>query len=157
MGCSNILSWQHITIITTMIIKNLKLFIIYWFPVVAWAGVIFYLSNQPGLKSDLPWIYDFILRKIAHFTEFSILFLLIFRALKSHLIEIKKALVWALVLTIFYAVSDEYHQSFVAERTASPIDVMIDSLGVLIIFWWLLARSKRRKPKGEGGRFRRSL
>jgi VanZ family protein len=31
-----------------------------------------------------------------------------------------------------FAASDEFHQSFVPSRTASPIDVMIDIIGALI-------------------------
>ncbi len=113
-----------------MIKKILK----YWLPVVVWAAFIFYLSNQPGLKSGLAWPYDFILRKTAHIVEFAILFLLLLRALeKGHNLATKKALAWAFVLTIFYAASDEYHQSFVVQRVASLTDVVIDSLGVFLL------------------------
>lgn len=113
-----------------------KLFILYWLPAILWAGFIFYLSSLPGLKSNLPWPYDFILRKIAHILEFAVLFLLLIRAFdKGHTISTKKALLWAFILTIFYAISDELHQSFVADRIASPADVAIDSLGVLLIIW----------------------
>ncbi|OIP78839.1 MAG: hypothetical protein CO002_01580 [Candidatus Portnoybacteria bacterium CG_4_8_14_3_um_filter_44_10] len=122
-------------------IKTLRMFLYYWLPVIIWAGFIFYLSNQPGLKSSLAWPYDFILRKGAHIVEFAVLFLLLLRALeKGHNLATKKALGWAFVLTIFYAVSDEYHQSFVAQRVASLTDVAIDSLGVLLIIWRRLRR-----------------
>jgi len=122
-------------------IKTLRMFLYYWLPVIIWAGFIFYLSNQPGLKSSLAWPYDFILRKGAHIVEFAVLFLLLLRALeKGHNLATKKALVWAFVRTIFYAVSDEYHQSFVAQRVASLTDVAIDSLGVLLIIWRRLRR-----------------
>lgn len=58
----------------------MRKFIKNWLPVFLWAAVIFYLSSQPGLKSGLLWPYDFILRKLAHITEYAILFLLIIRA-----------------------------------------------------------------------------
>jgi VanZ family protein len=38
------------------------------------------------------------------------------------------------VITIFYALTDEYHQSFVAGRTALPSDVVYDSIGVMITY-----------------------
>jgi len=114
------------------ILKILK----YWLPVILWAGLIFYLSAQPSLKSGLPWPYDFILRKGAHITEFAILFLLFLRAFGSHNFSNKKALFWAFALAILYAISDEFHQSFVAQRVASLSDVAIDSFGVLLLTWW---------------------
>ncbi len=115
-------------------------FVKYWLPVILWAGLIFYLSNQPGLKSGLEWPYDFILRKAAHITEFAILFLLLERAFANQNLSTKKALFWAFVSTILYAASDEFHQSFVAQRMASLSDVAIDSFGVLVLTWWRIRR-----------------
>lgn len=111
-----------------------------WLPIILWAGLIFYLSAQPGLKSGMPWPYDFILRKGAHIVEFSILFLLLISAFENYQLPIKKALLRAFCLTILYAISDEFHQSFVAERVASLADVAIDSLGVLLLTWWKIRR-----------------
>ena len=45
---------------------------------------------------------------------------------------------WA--LAFLYAISDEYHQSFVAGRYASWIDVLIDSAGAAVALFW--ARKK---------------
>jgi VanZ family protein len=122
-----------------------------WLPVVLWAGLIFYLSSQPGLKSGLVWPYDFILGKGAHVTEFAVLFLLLYRAMANYSLEkpagreacqkaSKKALLWAFVATILYAAFDEFHQFFVAGRVASLTDVAIDSLGVLLLIEWRLRR-----------------
>jgi len=128
-------------IVARFLMKNklLKIFK-YWLPVILWAGLIFYLSAQPSLKSGLAWPYDFILRKGAHIVEFSILFLLLISAFGNYRMSIKKALLWAFCLTILYAISDEFHQSFVAERVASLADVAIDSLGVLLFTWWQIRR-----------------
>ena len=38
----------------------------------------------------------------------------------------------ALVISIGYAATDEFHQSFVAGRHGSPVDVLIDSAGVAL-------------------------
>ena len=136
----------------TKLLKN-------WLPVFLWAGLIFYLSAQPGLKSGMPWPYDFILRKGAHITEFAVLFLLLLRAFNNYsnqpssaplsgaseglfsLKENKKVLFWAFCLTILYAISDEFHQSFVVQRVASLSDVAIDSFGVLLVTWWHVKRN----------------
>ena len=49
-----------------------------------------------------------------------------------------------------YAASDEYHQSFVADRGPSVFDVMIDSAGVIagvLLMFWIL---QRKKPSPGG-------
>lgn len=115
-------------------------FIKNWLPVFLWAGLIFYLSAQPSLKSGYPWPYDFILRKGAHIIEFAVLFLFLLRAFGSHNISPKKALLWAFVLAILYAISDEFHQLFVSGRVGAPSDVVIDSLGIFLITWWRIRK-----------------
>jgi VanZ family protein len=94
-----------------------------WLPVVAWAAVIFALSSVPSLSTHLG-TWDLVLRKCAHMTEYAILAVLIQRASGS----------WAaaFALAVAYAGSDEWHQTFVRGRHGSPVDVGIDTVGVLI-------------------------
>jgi VanZ family protein len=101
-----------------------------WLPVALWCGLIFYLSSIPGLKTELG-ILDLILRKIAHMTEYFVLVLLIYRAMrKSFRLEFGKLLFWSSFAAFLYAISDEYHQTFVATRCGNVFDVMIDSVGI---------------------------
>lgn len=103
---------------------------LFWLPVAAWCGLIFALSGVPGLDSGLSW--DFTLRKGAHMFEYAVLFLLVRRALAATTRLSRGACVsTAVALTVLYAVSDEFHQSFVPNRGASALDVMIDAVGVL--------------------------
>jgi VanZ family protein len=96
-------------------------------------GVIFYLSSQPDLKSGFESQTDFILRKLAHITEYGILIFLAWRALSDGGEEKKKRyLIVAFIFSVLYAASDEYHQLFVHGRVGSSVDVMIDSMGILI-------------------------
>jgi VanZ family protein len=94
-----------------------------WVPVVLWAAVIFTFSSIPGLATDLG-VWDTILRKCAHMTEYAILALLLFRALGRELP--------AFLFGLAYAVSDEIHQHFISGRHGSPVDVAIDTVGVLL-------------------------
>jgi VanZ family protein len=94
-----------------------------WLPVIVWAGVIFVLSSIPSLSSGLG-TWDLVLRKGAHLAEYSILGLLLLRALGRE--------VPAFVLAVAYAVSDEVHQHFVPGRNASPADVAVDAAGVAV-------------------------
>jgi len=94
-----------------------------WLPVVAWAALIFSLSSIPHLGTGLG-TWDTILRKGAHVTEYAIFGLLLLRAVGRA--------VPAFLLGVGYAITDEVHQHFVNGRHASPIDVAIDSAGLLV-------------------------
>ncbi len=73
-----------------------------------------------------------ILRKLAHMAEYAILFLLSWRGLgESDHLSRKRKLFVALVLTVFYAATDEYHQTFVPGRSGAVRDVAIDVLGAV--------------------------
>ncbi|MFH1611782.1 MAG: VanZ family protein [bacterium] len=106
-----------------------------WFLVVVWVGIIFFLSHQPSLQSGFPHYYDFVLRKLAHITEYFILTFLLIRALAEYNLSKKKILIIALVLAFLYATSDEYHQTFIVGRQGAIMDVMIDSIGILLSTW----------------------
>jgi VanZ family protein len=86
-------------------------------------GVIFLLSAQADLNSGLGG-WDTVLRKLAHMAEFGGLWWLWQRALGRP--------VAAAAIALAYAASDEWHQSFVAGRVASPLDWAIDATGVAI-------------------------
>jgi VanZ family protein len=104
-----------------------------WAPVVLWAAVIFAFSDVPDLGTGLG-TWDLVLRKLAHAAEFAVLGALLLRALGQELP--------ALVLGISYAVTDEIHQLFVPGRVGSPLDVLIDAVGVTagIVLWRRLGR-----------------
>jgi VanZ family protein len=94
-----------------------------WAPVVAWAALIFGLSSVSDLGTGLG-IWDLVLRKIAHMTEYAILAALLVRALRQP--------GWAVALGIAYSISDEVHQSFISGRHGSPFDVVVDAIGVVV-------------------------
>jgi VanZ family protein len=119
----------------------MKKFLKFWLPVIAWMGIIFIFSSIPDLKSGLE--EDFILRKIAHVTEFAILTFLLFRAIIIDKPKINKAIIYSLIIALFYAFSDEFHQSFVKGRGCSFRDVGIDSIGVLITISLCYIKSRK--------------
>jgi VanZ family protein len=104
-----------------------------WLPIVAWAALIFALSSIPSLSSGLG-TWDYVLRKCAHVTEFAVLGGLVVRALDRELP--------AFLGAFAYAASDELHQHFVRGRHASPIDLVIDAVGVTLgILVWTRVRA----------------
>jgi len=99
-----------------------------WLPPVLWCGFIFYMSSRQG--SELP---PFPLSdKIIHFCVYAILGFLFARALAnvSSLGRFEITVI-AMLLSFFYGIADEVHQSFVPSRTAELYDLIMDLAGGL--------------------------
>lgn len=107
-----------------------KKFLYFWLPVLIWAFIIFILSSIPNLESGLK--QDFVLRKIAHILEYAILNFLLIRAFTAEGLDCKKAIIFSTILALLYALSDEYHQTFVFGRAGKIQDVGIDSIGITL-------------------------
>jgi VanZ family protein len=112
-----------------------------WLPVLVWAALIFTLSSIPSLSTGLG-LWDTLLRKTAHLTEYAILGALLLRALGRELP--------ALALGAAYAVTDEVHQHFVEGRHASPVDVLLDTFGVAVGII-ILRRLSQTRPVSDAG------
>lgn len=102
-----------------------------WVPVLLWCAIIFSLSAIPSVKTpDAPW-WEFLVFKGAHVFEYAVLYLLTYRAQKSHVVS---------GLFVFvYGITDEFHQSFVPGRESSFVrDVGFDMVGggLAGIFLW---------------------
>ena len=105
-----------------------------WLPVLAWAALIFALSSVPDLGTGLGG-WDTVLRKLAHAGEYAVLGALLVRA------SGRAGL--AVGLGAAYAITDEIHQTFVAGRAGSPVDVAIDAVGILLgVLLWMRLRSR---------------
>jgi len=104
----------------------------YWLPPLIWMALIFWASSFHTLRaSPVNW-QDFIVRKTAHFLEYATLSLLYLRGLKNTTkVSLKKSLVLAFLMAMFYAITDEYHQTKVSGRTGRIFDIGIDSFGAL--------------------------
>jgi VanZ family protein len=120
-----------------------------WLPAIAWAGVISSLSTDPFSSEHtsrfiipvLRWLFPHwsndtlelmhgIIRKSAHVTEYFIFSIFLLRALRGKNRDwTLRWAVWAVVIAAGYAALDEFHQSFVPSRTASPWDALIDTVG----------------------------
>lgn len=122
---------------------------------ILWMGVIFSFSSREAVESnkdsnsfitstiveiyklfdsdaseeeidEIIKVFNTPVRKLAHFTEYFVLGLLITLTFKSYGIQN----IYLMILFCFlYAVSDEVHQLFVVGRYCSFFDVMIDSFG----------------------------
>jgi VanZ family protein len=125
-----------------------------WILVIGWMILIFMFSSQAGevskennkfviyvfnlLGLDLNSIFgvlsDFIVRKAAHFTEYFILYVLLYRAMNTKKDVGIKVFIEAIIIVFLYACSDEFHQAFVPGRGPAFRDVLVDTCGGLTAF-----------------------
>lgn len=143
-----------------------------WFPVLLWAVVIALLSRsdfQPGftyrwlqavaeffslgLSASTLFHVNAVLRKVAHLTEYFVLALLVWRALR------RGAAAWwrwswvgaTLAVTTLWAAIDEFHQRFERGRHGSLTDVGYDVVGVGLALLFLYAWGRRTRCEVAGG------
>lgn len=113
-----------------------------WLPPVAWMAVIFVASHTPSARIPSAGPWDVLVKKGGHLLSYTLLAWLWLRALRPALSPPR--LYWAaFAVAVLYAISDEFHQTFVPGRNGTPIDVGIDGAGVLlaIVIWrWRRAR-----------------
>jgi len=97
-------------------------------------GVIFWFSAQPGSVEATEYIFgdwNYMVRKCAHFAEYAILTFCAWQLWQST----PRPRTFTMLTVLFYACSDEFHQSFVPNRGSRLTDVLIDSLGMLFALW----------------------
>ncbi len=105
-----------------------------------WAGVIFFLSNQEVLPGFAVSLYDFIFKKAAHMFVYAVLYILLFRAYqKTNPGKLsKKHYVFPMLISLIYALTDEFHQSLVPGRYPTIRDAGYDMLGVATVLLYQL-------------------
>lgn len=103
-------------------------FLKYWAPLYVYAGLIFYLSS---LSRPLPEVSIPFFDKSIHIFEYAVFGLLASRAFRNSprktFFENFKVL--AILTSLIYGISDEFHQGFVPGRQFSVFDMMADGIG----------------------------
>jgi VanZ family protein len=135
-------------------------FVKFWLPVLIWMALIFTISTDigsirhtsriigpflrfiwPAISEDAIHNVQVVVRKTGHVCGYAVLAALVWRARNQAFFP--QSWRWgdarfAEVVCVFYAISDEFHQSFVPTREASAVDVLIDSAGAaagLFVVW----------------------
>ena len=143
-------------------VPGLRPFLKYWLPLLVWMVVIFsasadansYRHTSTLFEPLLHWLFPrmsqehvelihHLFRKCGHLTEYAILALLLWRAIRQSKPAPSRRWRWdeaglALSIVLLYAASDEIHQVFTPNRTALTSDVMIDTAGgsaALLLLW----------------------
>jgi len=135
-------------------------------PLVLWAVLIFIGSGNvlsaahtslllravrwlfPNVRDESLAVFHLLVRKAGHLTEYAILATLAARAFRGSSHDLlRRHWFWvSLLLAIVYALTDEWHQSFVPSRTASIYDSLIDSVGALIALTIIWLRHRKSEP-----------
>jgi VanZ family protein len=137
-----------------------------WLQAIAWACMISVFStdefsSQRTSRIIIPvlhWLFPsasaqtldlmhFVIRKMAHFTEYFIFSILLIHGVRGQDRGWKfRWAIWAVIIAGGYAALDEFHQSFVPSRTASPWDAILDTTGATagqVVLWlWHWRRAK---------------
>ncbi|MFZ0828609.1 MAG: VanZ family protein [Verrucomicrobiia bacterium] len=148
---------------------KLRPFLKYWLPVLIWMGVIFSASSDSHSAEHssrlivplLHWLFPHLsethiqdihelFRKSAHLAEYAVLALLLRRALCRPGRPDPGPWNWrdarlTLLLVMFYAATDEFHQQFVPARTSLVSDVFIDTAGGAagLLALWVIGRGRK--------------
>jgi VanZ family protein len=151
-------------------VSKFRVLLKYWLPVVIWFGLIFFASSdQSSMQHSsrliaplVRWLFPhaavatvdqvvYLVRKCAHVTEYALLALLFWRALRKPFRGDARPWSWreprvAILLCAIYAATDELHQTFVPTRQGSVADVLLDTAGagLGIIVWWLIGRWRKK-------------
>ena len=88
-------------------------------------------------------VLSFIIRKLAHFTEYLILGFLTINMLNKN--DISKKYLISIIFCVIYAISDEIHQFLIPGRACQIKDILIDSIGSITGIYLYKLISKRKK------------
>jgi VanZ family protein len=110
----------------------MKRSVLRWLPAITMMVLIFIASAMPGNEVPGFGAIDFIVKKGGHMTGYALLAAACFLAAYGGNKNVVRSAILSLCLSIAYAASDEYHQSFTPGRSPSIIDVCIDAAGAVI-------------------------
>lgn len=107
--------------------------------------------NGQLITSTLPYDFiEFLIRKAAHVGAFAVLAFLAIHTLRTLGWRRTTAVFTGAVFTLLYAISDEWHQTFVPGRSGHAIDVGVDSIGiVLVMIGYLIAGIMSHRKHGR--------
>ena len=102
-------------------------------PMLLCMAIIFFLSHQPGDSLDLPLFPG--ADKLAHILAYGVLSATVIFSFSAEFRQGRRALVLAaaVLVPLLFGLSDEFHQRFVAGRSAEFLDLVADGAGGLVV------------------------
>ena len=137
----------------------------YWLPLLLWVSLVSIFSGDgfssantsplfvpffqwllPQATPELIHSLHSVVRKMGHFTEFFVLAMLLYRALRGGRGPYWRGRLaaWTLAFVLVYSVADEVHQRFVPSRSSAWSDSLLDFFGGCCSVALLYARSRTK-------------
>ena len=90
-----------------------------------------------------------VIRKIAHFSLYALVGFLLMALFSTYNINEKNKIISTIIIGAIYAISDEFHQSFISGRSGQVSDVFLDTLGVTVggLFILLIIKTVKKFRK----------
>ncbi len=112
-----------------------------WVPSLLWMGFIFILSDRQRIAISQTYAINFLIFKTLHVIEYAILYSLLVRSLTlSNNHSNRENLLIAFILAVIYAITDEFHQTLISSREGTPRDILIDAVGITIMYLLIKTR-----------------
>lgn len=110
-------------------------------PALLWMAFIFTMSSQEKLPGTFGVSMQ-LMAVVGHLLMYGLLAALLLIAIHPGHPPSRASIFAAVVCTMLYGISDEFHQSFVPGRDASLFDVVVNTIGAVIgVTLWVRARS----------------
>lgn len=150
--------------LTTRVLK-------YWLPVLFMIGAMYYASTdvfsgentrniverivlwfKPHTHEHTLMKINYLVRKLAHFTEYAVLAALLFRAFRadSRLGWRWRWAAYSFGMALIWALLDEFHQTFTHTRGGSIYDSLLDTSGALFMLTVIALVNYRKKSEVRG-------
>ena len=98
-----------------------------WAPPLVWAGLILVLGHLPP-PIEPHALFPHV-DKIVHFSEYSVLGVLLVRATRGS--EWSSPMAGAIILGLLFAIIDEAHQAWIPSRVSDMMDFAADGIGII--------------------------
>ena len=122
--------------------RNHRAWLTYELPLLACLALIWILSDQPALPG--PGERGSLTRDVFNYGSHALIYAVV-AVLGWRVIRYRTAILprwlaawprfWAALFALSWGLLDEYHQSFIPGRTASPWDALTDLLGAVLGLW----------------------
>jgi len=119
--------------------SNLKNFLNYWLPLIAYCLAIYIQSDHPSPERLPTFAFS---DKVLHFAAYGLLGILFFRAYATLSLKDRRnmLILMSIASATLYGISDEIHQIFVPFRQADILDAVANAIGsicgVTIFYYW---------------------
>ncbi len=121
----------------------MKFKVVYWFAAIGYSFIILLISHQTKPLPMLKPLFSY--DKLIHLVEYGFFTFFWWMAAATTWSSMDRRFpLWIFLFSFFFALSDEFHQSFIPGRDASWLDVTADFIGMVLVIGWMRYRQRIR-------------